>query len=48
MAPLDGGMTMNFEDMTKVVKRLDANVILPMQAFSSLSLNDYLQQIDKA
>ena len=41
MAPLDGGMTMNFEDMTKVVKRLNASVALPMQAFSWLSLSDY-------
>ena len=47
MVPVDGGVTMNFEDMAKVVKRLNASVVLPMHAFSSFSLNDFLQQMGK-
>ena len=47
MVPVDGGVTMNVEDMAKVVKRLNASVVLPMHAFSSFSLNDFLQQMGK-
>jgi len=47
MVPVDGGVTMNFEDMAKVVKRLNASVVLPMHAFSSFSLHDFLQQMGK-
>jgi len=47
MVPVDGGVTLNFEDMAKVVKRLNASVVLPMHAFSSFSLNDFLQQMGK-
>lgn len=47
MVPVDGGVTMNFEDMAKVVKRLNASVVLPMHSFSSFSLNDFLKQMGK-
>ena len=47
MVPVDGGVTMNISDMAKVVKRLNASVVLPMHAFSSFSLNDFLEQMGK-
>lgn len=47
MVPVDGGATMNIDDMAKVAKRLNASIVLPMHAFSSFSLNDFLEQMGK-
>lgn len=47
MVPVDGGYTMNVEDMAKVVKRLNASVVLTMHAFSSFSLNEFLVNMGK-
>lgn len=45
MVPVDGGYTMNLDDMIKVVKRLNASVILPMHAFGQYSLDEFLTRM---
>jgi len=45
MVPVDGGVTMNVVDMTKVVRQLSASIILPMHWFGSYSLNNFIQEI---
>ncbi|MEM8839635.1 MAG: MBL fold metallo-hydrolase [Pseudomonadota bacterium] len=42
MVPVDGGYTLNLADMTKIVKRLNASVILPMHWFGEYSLQRFL------
>lgn len=42
MAPVDGGMTLDIVSMVKVLKRLRARVVLPMHAFSSYTLAQFL------
>lgn len=46
MVPVDGGYTMNLEDMVKVVKRLNASVILPMHSFGEFSLQRFLTAME--
>lgn len=45
MVPVDGGYTMNVTDMSNVVKRVNASVILPMHWFGSFSLGRFLEEI---
>ncbi|MEM8650033.1 MAG: MBL fold metallo-hydrolase [Pseudomonadota bacterium] len=45
MVPVDGGYTMNVEDMSKVVSRLNSSLILPMHWFGSFSLNNFTTMI---
>ncbi|MEM9278254.1 MAG: MBL fold metallo-hydrolase [Pseudomonadota bacterium] len=42
MIPVDGGVTLNAQDMTKVVRRLNASVVLTMHAFGEFSLQQFL------
>lgn len=42
MAPVDGGMTLDIETMTRVLKRLRASVVLPMHWFGSGTLNHFI------
>lgn len=45
MVPVDGGYTMSVEDMTEVVNRLQASVILPMHWFGEGTLQRFLTEI---
>lgn len=45
MVPVDGGLTMNLEDMASVTKRLNASVVLPMHAFGEFSLQRFLRNM---
>lgn len=45
MVPVDGGHTMNVEDMSKVVRRVNASMILPMHWFGTFSLGNFLDEI---
>jgi len=45
MVPVDGGHTMSVEDMSKVVRRLNASMVLPMHWFGAFSLNNFLNEI---
>ena len=45
MVPVDGGYTMNLQDMIKVIRRLNASVVLPMHWFGSWSLGNFLADI---
>ena len=45
MVPVDGGYTMNVKDMTSVVKRVNASLILPMHWFGSFSLGQFINEI---
>ncbi len=42
MAAVDGGMTLDIESMLRVLKRLRARVVLPMHAFGSFTLAQFL------
>lgn len=42
MAPVDGGMTLPIPVMIKVLKEFRSSIVLPMHAFSSVSLNAFL------
>ena len=42
MAPVDGGYTLDIEAMMRIAKRLKSRVVLPMHAFSSYSLQAFL------
>lgn len=43
MAAVDGGMTLDIESMLRVLKRLRARVVLPMHAFGSFTLAQFLK-----
>ena len=43
MAAVDGGMTLDIESMLRVLKRLRARVVLPMHAFGSFTLAQFLE-----
>lgn len=45
MVPVDGGYTLNLDDMIKVVRRLNASVILPMHWFGGYSLSSFLNRL---
>jgi L-ascorbate metabolism protein UlaG (beta-lactamase superfamily) len=45
MVPVDGGWTMALEDMAKVVRRLNASVVLPMHAFGEFTLQRFLDNM---
>ncbi|MGI9352301.1 MAG: MBL fold metallo-hydrolase [Rhizobiaceae bacterium] len=45
MVPVDGGYTMSVQDMSKVVRRLRASMILPMHWFGAYSLERFLAEI---
>ncbi|MEO1066207.1 MAG: MBL fold metallo-hydrolase [Pseudomonadota bacterium] len=47
MVPVDGGYTMNLPDMVKVVKRLNASMIMPMHWFGSFSLQEFLASMSE-
>ena len=42
MAPVDGGMTLDLDTMTKVLKRLRASVVIPMHWFGRYTLDRFL------
>ena len=48
MVPIDGGYTMNVDDMAKVVKALNARMIIPMHWFSTFSLQNFLAAMEGA
>ena len=43
MAPVDGGMTLPIKDMLTVVNRLKSRIVIPMHAFSSFSLAEFIK-----
>ena len=45
MAPVDGGLTLNHEDMATVLQRLEAKLILPMHYFGQGTLERFLTQL---
>ena len=45
MVPVDGGYTMSVQDMSKVVRRLRASMVLPMHWFGTYSLERFLAEI---
>jgi L-ascorbate metabolism protein UlaG (beta-lactamase superfamily) len=45
MVPVDGGYTMDVDDMAGVVRDLRASVVIPMHWFSGASLEVFLQQM---
>ncbi|MDJ0614495.1 MAG: MBL fold metallo-hydrolase [Rhizobiaceae bacterium] len=45
MVPVDGGYTMNVNEMSNVVKRVNASLILPMHWFGSFSLGRFIEEI---
>lgn len=45
MVPVDGGHTMNVEDMSKVVRRVNASMVLPMHWFGTWSLGNFIEEI---
>ncbi|MEM7291231.1 MAG: MBL fold metallo-hydrolase [Pseudomonadota bacterium] len=45
MVPVDGGYTLNVADMSKVVKRVNASMVLPMHWFGTFSLGNFLEEI---
>jgi len=45
MAAVDGGMTLDIESMLRVLKRLRARVVLPMHAFGSYTLAQFLTEM---
>ncbi|MCY4334128.1 MAG: MBL fold metallo-hydrolase [Litoreibacter sp.] len=42
MAPVDGGLTLDIETMTRVLKRLRSSVVIPMHWWSDYSLNTFI------
>lgn len=42
MAPVDGTMTLNIQDMIGVLKTLKARIVLPMHAFGGFSMQQFL------
>ncbi|MEM7215506.1 MAG: MBL fold metallo-hydrolase [Pseudomonadota bacterium] len=44
MIPVDGGYTLNIEDMTDIAERLRASLILPMHWFGSFTLERFLAE----
>lgn len=46
MVPVDGGYTLRLADMTEVVRRLKARVVIPMHWFSGASLTAFLAEMD--
>lgn len=42
MAPVDGGMTVDIQTMVRILKRLRSSIVLPMHAFSSYSMQEFL------
>lgn len=47
MAPVDGGMTLDIQSMVRVLKRLRARVVLPMHAFGSYTLAQFLAGMEE-
>ena len=45
IVPVDGGYTMQLQDMTGVVKRLRSSVVIPMHWFSEASLQAFLTEM---
>jgi len=45
MVPVDGGYTMNVKEMSNVVKRVNASLILPMHWFGTFSLGQFIEEI---
>ena len=45
MAAVDGGMTVDIPTMTRIVKRLNSSVVLPMHWFSGSSLNRFIDAV---
>ena len=45
MVPVDGGYTLRLSDMTGVVRRLKASVVIPMHWFSGTSLRRFLDEM---
>lgn len=45
MAPVDGGMTLDLDTMTRVIQRLRSSVVIPMHWFSGFSLDQFLDGI---
>lgn len=45
MVPVDGGYTLNVKDMSDVVRRVNASLILPMHWFGTWSLGSFLDEI---
>ena len=42
MAPVDGTMTLNIQDMIEVLKTFKARIVLPMHAFGNYSMQQFL------
>ena len=45
MVPVDGGYTLNVEDMSAVVRRVNASLVLPMHWFGTWSLGNFIEEI---
>ncbi|MEM9062974.1 MAG: MBL fold metallo-hydrolase [Pseudomonadota bacterium] len=43
MAPVDGTMTLNIQDMIEVLKTFKARIVLPMHAFGNYSMEQFLR-----
>ena len=48
MAPVDGTMTLNIDDMIEVLKTLKARIVLPMHAFGGYSMQRFLTGMSDA
>ncbi len=48
MVPVDGGYTMDVKEMSNVVKRVNASLVLPMHWFGSFSLSRFVEEIKAA
>ena len=48
MAPVDGGLTLSHADMTAVLKRLQAKLVLPMHYFGPATLQTFLTELGGA
>jgi L-ascorbate metabolism protein UlaG (beta-lactamase superfamily) len=45
LVPVDGGMTLDLEGMTEVLKALNARVMIPMHMFSAYGLERFLRRV---
>ena len=46
MVPVDGGMTLDLDSMSRVVARMRSSVVLPMHWFSTASLRLFLERVE--
>jgi L-ascorbate metabolism protein UlaG (beta-lactamase superfamily) len=45
LAPVDGGYTLNVEDMIEVLKQINAPLVIPMHYFSSATLSRFVSRL---